>query len=41
MRIDGDRQEMLVLLVQDDLSTLADFKVIAHGHVVEEEYYGD
>ena len=35
IRLDGDNSEELELLVQDDLSTLTSFRIVAQGHVVE------
>lgn len=37
IRLDGNARDELQVLVQDDLSTLASFKVLAWGHVVESD----
>lgn len=35
IRLDGDNEEKLELLVQDNLSALTSFRIVAQGHVVE------
>lgn len=36
IRLDGDKNEMLELIIQDNLSSLTSFKVLIKGHVVED-----
>lgn len=36
IRLDGDLGESLEIIIQDDLSTLASFRVVAQGHLVED-----
>lgn len=36
MRLDGDSNEKIEVLIQDDLSSLSSFKVVAQGHVVQD-----
>ena len=33
--VDGDNEEKLELLVQDNLTALTSFRIVAQGHVVE------
>lgn len=36
IRLDGDKGDKLEILIQDDLTTLTSFRVVAQGHLVED-----
>lgn len=36
IRLDGDKGDALEILIQDDLTSLSSFRIVAQGHVVED-----
>ena len=40
IRLDGDTEERIEIIIQDDLTDLTSFRVIAQGHVVEDSNEG-
>lgn len=38
IRLDGDKEEILALVISDDLTDLTHGRAVAHGHIVEEAF---